>query len=1200
MTHLEPTYLRYIYDGLIKGSIHPENAAELPEGLIGLYEEAFDEKQPVHLRQQLLERFAIWALLKKEVSAQFVAEVLNQPEAEIQEFIAAYSAWFNSPESGKYQLYHERLKVYLLQKLSEGEVHVLHEKLISRLEQAIEEQKADEFEWYGLEFLSVHLTISCYNKRSKKLIDRFTEYALNDSFHNRQIQISNQYEWTFKLLQLAQHSSIVLRKRDVELINVKIIDVNKLLQLSIHDIIQFTREGNYNISLVRINSLTNHSENEVKTKLRLILLILTDLGINRKRKDSFDRSFVSDVIDVFELESRKFNIDVFDLISPNIYFQIVLFLKESSLDYKSLLHAIIFDWGFSGISKIITTDFIEFFLSVNKENYVKLQDLFHEIRNIAYYDNSNKNKSRGNSVHHGAIEAIDCMLISIILKLDSKKLKDFIKNSFKDFLEAFSLEYVNSWINSVMSYVHVDTVIEILYFDLCPDDIQFEDNIDNDKLNIKVRLILLESILLKAHLSKNNSDQITAILEYSENLLNEYLNVTSLKSKIEKKLEFFDLLILINGHNNKNIGLLLNPIIKFLYSESDDISLNQIIRILYFFGYTEHISKLLQLYTNEGLSNRANVLVNDQLINHENVEIFESSYIENLIYKLENDLAKNKLSKSTLFFLENLKSIFSNIASDKSDGYYEQYYWKQCLELIVKNELENYVDLYFNEILKYCPDLTYQVFYHLVKRPNLIKNRLLIKTDIINLINLEIALKGKYEKKQIDKLYKLLLDNEKKTEIQWYFDSSQVYRYAKLKLEKGEIQDAINCISKIEVSSKYFVHLIFDISLKLFQNNEEIDFAIDILQNVKYHFESDDYEHTNSLTVFHSFYHVDAGKGYLSLVDRFLNRVLSYNQIVKDQMLVILKNVGVIDENMNLLTQNYYPFSFIKKIMDKDLRSIIRGLFNWFSFIEKPIQFSINHGIPNILDKELNDSEIHIILNELDEYSNFFSEQDFFPDYNKFFNYIGLTKANLLNPVHSRNIIQIKNAIVDLGISEYQPIYSFCQILISNSKQKDRDSSLKTIFPEFENNSLLSEYLHKIALLNKLERKGSFVDFYHFNYITENTNRDGLIEELFQKQQFHPRKHLFKLVDLDDFVKRNFLVYFFDQISSFYSNEINWELVYFLCGKDYVLLNHFTTERLQMLQMQGRISKKLEKLITDKKDYLSGINDLNNLSLSQE
>jgi hypothetical protein len=44
MTHLEPTYLRYIYDGLIKGSIHSENAAELPEGLIGLDDEVNPRK----------------------------------------------------------------------------------------------------------------------------------------------------------------------------------------------------------------------------------------------------------------------------------------------------------------------------------------------------------------------------------------------------------------------------------------------------------------------------------------------------------------------------------------------------------------------------------------------------------------------------------------------------------------------------------------------------------------------------------------------------------------------------------------------------------------------------------------------------------------------------------------------------------------------------------------------------------------------------------------------------------------------------------------------------------------------------------------------------------------------------------------------------------------------------------------------------
>jgi hypothetical protein len=92
MPHLEPTYLRYIYDGLVKGNIHPENAAELPEGLIGLYEEAFDERTSVVERQKLLQRFAIWALLKKEVSAAFIAEVLGHSEDEIQDLISKYSS----------------------------------------------------------------------------------------------------------------------------------------------------------------------------------------------------------------------------------------------------------------------------------------------------------------------------------------------------------------------------------------------------------------------------------------------------------------------------------------------------------------------------------------------------------------------------------------------------------------------------------------------------------------------------------------------------------------------------------------------------------------------------------------------------------------------------------------------------------------------------------------------------------------------------------------------------------------------------------------------------------------------------------------------------------------------------------------------------------------------------------------------------
>ena len=103
INQIEPTYLRYIRDGLKKEAIHPDNA--LPDGLIGLYEDAFSENLSAVERQKLLEQFAIWALLKKEVSANFVAEVLDVKEENVLDFIAAYSKWFNSPEPGKYQLY---------------------------------------------------------------------------------------------------------------------------------------------------------------------------------------------------------------------------------------------------------------------------------------------------------------------------------------------------------------------------------------------------------------------------------------------------------------------------------------------------------------------------------------------------------------------------------------------------------------------------------------------------------------------------------------------------------------------------------------------------------------------------------------------------------------------------------------------------------------------------------------------------------------------------------------------------------------------------------------------------------------------------------------------------------------------------------------------------------------------------------------
>ena len=276
MPHLEPTYLRYIYDGLVKGSIHPENAAELPDGLIGMYEEAFDERTSVIEQQKLLQLFAIWALLKKEVSAVFVAEVLGETEDDIQEFISTFSAWFKSPESGKYQLYHERLKVYLLQKMSEVEVHMLHEKLITRLERAIEEQKADEFEWYGLEFLAGHLSVAAMlNGDGKKLI----ELSYSQAHWQRQLKISKGYTWTKNGLKEVIAWAPKYNDDEVIECSLQMVDLHHLEQNAAPQIVALVAEGDIAAALKRIEQFGGNDKEGLKRKFILYMLCLMELTL---------------------------------------------------------------------------------------------------------------------------------------------------------------------------------------------------------------------------------------------------------------------------------------------------------------------------------------------------------------------------------------------------------------------------------------------------------------------------------------------------------------------------------------------------------------------------------------------------------------------------------------------------------------------------------------------------------------------------------------------------------------------------------------------------------------------------------------------------------------------------------------------------------------------------------------------------------
>jgi hypothetical protein len=346
MPHLEPTYLRYIYDGLIKGSIHPENAAELPDGLIGMYDEAFDERTSVVERQKLLQRFAIWALLKKEVSAAFVAEILGETEDEIQEFISTYSAWFNSPESGKYQLYHERLKVYLLQKLSEGEVHTLHEKLIARLENAIEAQKADEFEWYGLEFLTSHLSIAAMlNGDGKKLID----LAYSQTHWQRQLKISKGYSWTKNSIQEVMAWASKYNDDEVIECGLQMVVLHHQEQNAAPQIVAMIAEGDFDAALKRIEQFGGNDKEGLQRKFILYMLCLMELTFLDSIDNPYRKEGVAKLLKHFD-EQLPVDHSVLnwgDFFSSKIVFQISKWLTTLNLEYRLLFnrtHCIDLQW----------------------------------------------------------------------------------------------------------------------------------------------------------------------------------------------------------------------------------------------------------------------------------------------------------------------------------------------------------------------------------------------------------------------------------------------------------------------------------------------------------------------------------------------------------------------------------------------------------------------------------------------------------------------------------------------------------------------------------------------------------------------------------------------------------------------------------------------------------------------------------------
>ncbi len=292
--YIDPSYLRYIHDGLNSGSIHAENASSLPDGgLISIYEDALPPEHNVKERKRFIEFFGVWAMLKKEVSVGFVVPLLqhwfefeavdndtnnnyNKQELEVTEYILKYSNWFNSPVSGKYILYHERIRTFVIQRMSKSLIEKCYADLIALFENSIQHKTDDETEYFALEYLSYYLLDQTFLKNNS---NKFYQFFENKKITERQKNISNAFDWTKKDLALNVKYSF-LNKKNMTAYNaaLELIKIQQKEQNSFTELMGLLEANNHDLLIDRINSF------EGLRKSKVILYLLHELLLSESLK----------------------------------------------------------------------------------------------------------------------------------------------------------------------------------------------------------------------------------------------------------------------------------------------------------------------------------------------------------------------------------------------------------------------------------------------------------------------------------------------------------------------------------------------------------------------------------------------------------------------------------------------------------------------------------------------------------------------------------------------------------------------------------------------------------------------------------------------------------------------------------------------------------------------------------------------------
>ena len=289
----DPTYLRSIHDGLLSGALHKDNASALPMGLVGMYDEALPPASHVKERQKILEFFSIWALLKKEVSAAFVSQLLGWTEDKVLDYIALYSKWFNAPVIGKFVLYHERFRSFVLQNISHTQFAACTEAIIKLGQEALQSRSGHEWEQYALEHLSTHLLLQAMESKDATAL---RTQAYSSAHWNRQIEIRKGFEWSKGML-----NNMMLwasKYDDDEVIECALnkLDLYHQEQNDAPRIMELVAQNDIETALQRIETFGGNDKEGLQRKFTLYMLCLMELTLLESKNKSFRNAAIEKLL----------------------------------------------------------------------------------------------------------------------------------------------------------------------------------------------------------------------------------------------------------------------------------------------------------------------------------------------------------------------------------------------------------------------------------------------------------------------------------------------------------------------------------------------------------------------------------------------------------------------------------------------------------------------------------------------------------------------------------------------------------------------------------------------------------------------------------------------------------------------------------------------------------------------------------------